>query len=150
MRSGMSGERYLPHHLNDSSGKHPFRENMFGVGQRLRHLFIGRRRQTVFFDQITTSARLMVEMAIFRVAAAASLISVPAAADSLASSNKTAKRRVGIGNGCNRHWSSPKLRNISARLASISPAEGASPHLVNMPRYTEEVCPTRYFRDWKP
>src|ERR1700721_1721702 len=44
------------------------------------------------------------------------------------------KRVVGIGNPSDHQKCSPKFWNISARLASISSADGACPYLANMPR----------------
>jgi hypothetical protein len=87
-----------------------------------------------FSTKWTNSARVMDEMAILRLAVAASLMKLAAAADSLASPYKC-QRAVWVSATPSNHQKlSPKLLNISTRFASISSAEGACPYLANVPR----------------
>src|SRR5258708_4249812 len=86
----------------------------------------------------------MVEIAIFRLVVAASLIKASAASGQSLVVEQVPKRRVGIGNASDHQECSPKFWNISARLASISSADGACPYLANMPRPVLKGAPD----DW--
>jgi hypothetical protein len=74
--------------LDDSDGEAGLCEDVFRIGESFRKFVIGATGRRVFSTRYTISARLMEEIAILCLVAAASAMNLPAAEESLGSSKR--------------------------------------------------------------